>query len=225
MDMPLPEAPSPKHNKTPWAPTYEGIVSVEHRKCLELADQLCGEAEKKFPKYFEKLRALTDVDTVLETEDWTIEVGEDAMPLGTINEAEYTLAIKGEERAEESRDKHPDPDQVNLTTKGRIRMRIKTTGEKFNRPLYEATIEISKCADEEAYRPLQIVGTVPIMRKSSTSGGPVVSVTLEYNDDTVIPRHPMALHRIAASTDPELGDYALRGIREVLEGALKHIRT
>jgi hypothetical protein len=210
----------------------EGVASVEHDRTLKLSNELVEVVKSKFPRMMARLESdFTDADIFREEDGAFLGVERDlySIPIGDIHNVPHAATISFRETLKESRtNKHPDPEMMNTVVLGAIDIKVgpKDDFDDSELPTSDITITIGRYADEEKIVGPAILCQVPKAQNSQkvTDGSVGMSVSFQVNDPNYIMKHILSLKRVAFSKDPELGDYALRALNQLLETAITKLR-
>ena len=213
----------------PWKPRFENVASQEHRDCLDIAYQICTAIAERYPGYIKQLDHLPSSDVLwAEKAMLGVERSSHIIDIGQVASTDYILRVIRQDRIGQSRVTiDPDPEMISMVSIGEVQVQIEPKSDmaSLHQPLYEAIVTLAKYEDEENIGPLEIIGIIPMARKTTHVGQDGLTMSATGADESHIPRHVVSVKKIAFSSDPELGDYALRAIKEVLSAALSALRN
>lgn len=207
--------------------TPKTYVSFEHRLCDEVAEKIMAAVIKRWSAVWATMAEFADVDAMMNARTGFVvgvERFKEIVAIGPIGDAEYSLQVERSDKWAESRiNKHDDPEQMYIVPVTVFEAKIEPTSldDRFKKPTTSVTLSHHVYGDETITEvPLEITATVPVVHSSQKIEMGIMSVTFHRVDDGSFNHHILDLKQIAVSKDPDLGDYAVRGIREVLEATL-----
>ena len=226
-----------------WTPKLDAVVSYEQRECLKIAYQICAMAERKFPKHFafmEKPPPFPNKDAGSPLDllrNFPRHVAERSME--SVGGFAYELSVEATAFVTHEKDRAPVAESI--THSGiNIRIRPESMHDESHNPLTVVIIEINKYSDERTFRAPRIKVGVRSLRVR----GPIIPEDLSSQNiyfesrhsfmtteerasegiEYLVPLHFLTLDQVAKSEDPELGGYALSGIKEVLQNGFSCLR-
>jgi hypothetical protein len=210
----------------------EGVASLEHERTLLLANELTALVKTKFPRMAAKLEEdFTDIDIFHEEDGAFLGIERElySIPIGDIHDVPHAVTVAFRETLKESRtNKDPDPEMMNTVVMGAIDIKVapKDDFDDSSLPTSDITLTIGRYADEKTVVGPAILCQVPKVQNSQTINDESLgmSVSFQVNDPNYVMKHILSLKRVAFSKDPELGDYALRALNELLSMAIRKLK-
>ena len=212
------------------------VYSPEHKRTLELAEQILEKLKTRFPNFLSELsnfKSRKDFDTEYDDKEAGYILGKNidewGLPIGEIEGFPYTLKISLTHHHSESRkQKHPDPEMMSMVRANRILVKIEPTNfdDASDNHIADVNISLARFEDEDAPVDPAVYATIPKSNPKETQDvGMGMSINFQVFDDKHVPKYySLPVGKIARSTEnPDLGDNALRQINEVLSSALRNI--